>query len=338
MLTKPWCPSPSSTWPRWPRGSPRPTPWPTPPAWPVSSSGWATDGCGWPSTTGCRRWPVRPRPSSSAHLADATTTLRVGAGGVMLPNHAPLVIAEQYATLEALHPGRIDLGPRSGPRHRPGHRPRPAAGGRHGAGHLPPGRGRAHQLPGRQRRPAGPPGPGARAGVPAPRSGCSARPRSAPSWPACSGCPSPSPTTSPPTSWTRPSSSTGARSAPRSCWTSPTSCRRCRCCAPRPTRRPGGWPGPRPSAPCSSGPAGLGPVPSPEEAAAYRYTDQERAFIDVHHGHPPDRRARSRSTPAGRAAGPHRRRRDHALHPGPLLGGPGPVPHPGGRPVAHGRR
>jgi luciferase family oxidoreductase group 1 len=45
-----------------------------------------------------------------AHLADATTTLRVGSGGVMLPNHAPLVIAEQFATLEALHPGRIDLG------------------------------------------------------------------------------------------------------------------------------------------------------------------------------------------------------------------------------------
>ena len=44
------------------------------------------------------------------HLADVTTTLRLGAGGVMLPNHAPLVIAEQFATLEALHPGRIDLG------------------------------------------------------------------------------------------------------------------------------------------------------------------------------------------------------------------------------------
>ena len=44
------------------------------------------------------------------HLADATTTLRVGAGGVMLPNHAPLVVAEQFGTLEALHPGRIDLG------------------------------------------------------------------------------------------------------------------------------------------------------------------------------------------------------------------------------------
>jgi len=45
-----------------------------------------------------------------AHLAAATRTIRVGSGGVMLPNHAPLVIAEQFATLEALHPGRIDLG------------------------------------------------------------------------------------------------------------------------------------------------------------------------------------------------------------------------------------
>ena len=45
-----------------------------------------------------------------AHLAQATTTIRVGAGGIMLPNHAPLVIAEQFGTLEALHPGRIDLG------------------------------------------------------------------------------------------------------------------------------------------------------------------------------------------------------------------------------------
>jgi luciferase family oxidoreductase group 1 len=45
-----------------------------------------------------------------AHLAAHTTTIRVGSGGVMLPNHAPLVIAEQFATLEALHPGRIDLG------------------------------------------------------------------------------------------------------------------------------------------------------------------------------------------------------------------------------------
>jgi luciferase family oxidoreductase group 1 len=45
-----------------------------------------------------------------AHVAEATGTIRVGAGGVMLPNHAPLIIAEQFGTLAALHPGRIDLG------------------------------------------------------------------------------------------------------------------------------------------------------------------------------------------------------------------------------------
>ena len=45
-----------------------------------------------------------------AHAAEATSTIRIGAGGVMLPNHAPLVIAEQFGTLAALHPGRIDLG------------------------------------------------------------------------------------------------------------------------------------------------------------------------------------------------------------------------------------
>jgi len=44
------------------------------------------------------------------HVAAGTTTIRVGAGGIMLPNHAPLVIAEQFGTLESLYPGRIDLG------------------------------------------------------------------------------------------------------------------------------------------------------------------------------------------------------------------------------------
>ncbi|HEY7946863.1 MAG TPA: LLM class flavin-dependent oxidoreductase [Acidimicrobiales bacterium] len=43
-------------------------------------------------------------------IAQATTSIRVGSGGIMLPNHAPLVVAEQFGTLEALHPGRIDLG------------------------------------------------------------------------------------------------------------------------------------------------------------------------------------------------------------------------------------
>ena len=44
------------------------------------------------------------------HVAGATRTIRVGSGGIMLPNHAPLVIAEQFGTLESLYPGRIDLG------------------------------------------------------------------------------------------------------------------------------------------------------------------------------------------------------------------------------------
>ncbi len=44
------------------------------------------------------------------HVASQTRTLRVGSGGVMLPNHAPLIIAEQFGTLESLYPGRIDLG------------------------------------------------------------------------------------------------------------------------------------------------------------------------------------------------------------------------------------
>ncbi len=44
------------------------------------------------------------------HVAEATKTIRVGSGGVMLPNHAPLVIAEHFGTLESLYPGRIDLG------------------------------------------------------------------------------------------------------------------------------------------------------------------------------------------------------------------------------------
>src|ERR1700757_1469717 len=54
---------------------------------------------------GCSATPVL-----IGHVAAATKTIRVGSGGVMLPNHAPLVVAEQFGTLEALYPGRIDLG------------------------------------------------------------------------------------------------------------------------------------------------------------------------------------------------------------------------------------
>src|SRR6202790_451289 len=45
-----------------------------------------------------------------AHVAAHTERIRLGAGGIMLPNHSPLTIAEQFGTLESLHPGRIDLG------------------------------------------------------------------------------------------------------------------------------------------------------------------------------------------------------------------------------------
>ena len=45
-----------------------------------------------------------------AHVGDGTTTIRIGAGGIMLPNHSPLQVAEQFGTLDALFPGRVDLG------------------------------------------------------------------------------------------------------------------------------------------------------------------------------------------------------------------------------------
>src|SRR5580700_11931333 len=45
-----------------------------------------------------------------AHVAAGTRIIRVGSGGIMLPNHSPLVIAEQFGTLASLYPGRIDLG------------------------------------------------------------------------------------------------------------------------------------------------------------------------------------------------------------------------------------
>src|SRR3984893_4736332 len=44
-----------------------------------------------------------------SHVASGTSAIRVGAGGIMLPNHAPLIVAEQFGTLAALYPGRIDL-------------------------------------------------------------------------------------------------------------------------------------------------------------------------------------------------------------------------------------
>ena len=134
-----------------------------------------------------------------AHLAAATSTIRVGSGGVMLPNHAPLVVAEQFGMLEALHPGPGRPRHRAGPGHRPDHRPgaaaqRAAARRRR----VPPAARRALRL--LRRVPRRPPAAGragrARAWATDPRSGCSGRATTAPRWPACSASPSPSPTTS----------------------------------------------------------------------------------------------------------------------------------------------
>src|SRR5918999_3035274 len=81
-----------------------------------------------------------------AHVAAHTRTIRLGSGGIMLPNHSPLVIAEQFGTLATLHPGRIDLGlgraPGTDPRTWRGPAP-----GRERSRVVPQGRARAAGLP-----------------------------------------------------------------------------------------------------------------------------------------------------------------------------------------------
>jgi luciferase family oxidoreductase group 1 len=64
---------------------------------------------GSPSIIICPASRARRLPSI-AHVAAGSSTIRVGAGGIMLPNHAPLIVAEQFGTLARLYPGRIDLG------------------------------------------------------------------------------------------------------------------------------------------------------------------------------------------------------------------------------------
>ena len=163
-----------------------------------------------------------------AHLAAHTERIRLGSGGVMLPNHAPLVIAEQFGTLEALAPGRVDLGLGRAP----GTDGATAAALRRtdrlneGADDFPQQLGRADPLPGRRlpgrppvrpypRRPR--PRPGARR--PGRRSGCWGPPASARGWPARSACPSPSRTTSRRRTPSRRSTSTASPSGPPRCWT-----------------------------------------------------------------------------------------------------------------------
>ena len=186
-------------------------------------------------------------PVLIAHLAARTERIRVGSGGVMLPNHAPLVVAEQFALLEALHPGRIDLGigraPGTDQQTALALRRDPAALSAEDfpqhlldlMGLLGDRAGRAAAWPSASSRPPPP--------VPPRRSCCSAPAASPRSWPARSGCRSPTPTTS---ARTRrpPSSSTGTPSARRRSSTGRTRWSPRTCWSPRPTRRRSGWPCP----------------------------------------------------------------------------------------------
>ena len=148
-----------------------------------------------------------------AHVGAATSTIRIGAGGIMLPNHAPLVIAEQFGTLDALFPGPD----RSRARPRAGQRPARRAGDPPHAGNrpqrLPARRARAAELF-RRRRPDRHPRDAGRGREPA-DCGSSAPACSARNSPRCSACPSRSRRTSRPMRSTRRWRSTAATSARR---------------------------------------------------------------------------------------------------------------------------
>ena len=145
-------------------------------------------------------------PVLIAMVAAATERITVGSGGVMLPNHAPLVVAEQFALLEAAHPGRIDLGIGRAP----GTDPVTSYALRHGAGGVEADAvNRFPQYVDEVIALMSPEGAGLRVGgrrAPAPGDaarrrrrrgcGCSARPTTPRGWRPSAGCPTSSPTTS----------------------------------------------------------------------------------------------------------------------------------------------
>ena len=169
-------------------------------------------------------------PVLIAMVAGATHRIRVGSGGVMLPNHAPLVVAEQFALLEAAYPGRIDLGIGRAP----GTDPVTSWALRHGAGGV--SDEAVEQLPAVRRRRPGDDGHrrgrgrGRRAPPPAardpagdrswPTCGCSAPPTTRPGSRPRRACPTCSPTTSPGRGPPRRWSSTARSSGPRRRWRS----------------------------------------------------------------------------------------------------------------------
>ena len=212
-----------------------------------------------------------------AHLAAATSTIRVGSGGVMLPNHQPLVIAEQFGTLDALHPDRIDLGIGRAP----GTDPRTARALRRGTGPLGAddfpeqltelsayfrGEGPVLAVPA-----AGPAARAVAAGVErVQRAGRRA----------CSGCRSRSRTTSAARTRSRRSRSTARRSGRRRCSTRPYAMIGASVLAADTDAeaRRLALPSALQFLRLRQGAPGL--VPTPDEAAAYPYTDEERRFVE----------------------------------------------------------
>jgi len=97
------------TWRRSSRAAQRPRRWPTAWIWRAMPRGWAITATGWRASQYARH-RQRCYQCGDRPCRGGTSRIRVGAGGIMLPNHAPLVIAEQFGTLAALYPGRIDLG------------------------------------------------------------------------------------------------------------------------------------------------------------------------------------------------------------------------------------
>ena len=270
--------SPCSTSRRWPAARRPPGRWPRPLGSPASPSSSATSASGSPSTTACPRSPARRPRCSIAHLANATTTLRVGSGGVMLPNHAPLVSPSSSGRSKRSirsHRSRARTRARHRSRHRPGAAPfqdlsadsfpddvvelirylmeiegpaRPPRG--RPRSRLPPG-GVAARVVGVQRRARRDARAAVLVRVPL----------------------------QPEVRWTPRSSGTARRSVPRSCWPSRARWSRSRCCVRRTDDEAQWLSGPSALAILQLRSGKLGLLPTPEEAEAYEYSPAEAAVV-----------------------------------------------------------
>ena len=156
---------------------------------------------GSPSTMRSPRSPIPARRFCSRASRPRPRRIRVGTGGVLLPYYSPLKVAEVFRMLEALFPGRIDLGIGRAPGGDQTPRRRSRAGHYTGADDFPRAGAGSRRVPRRRDCPPGIRSPGSRrsrTGDTRRRSGCSARRTTAARWPPNSGCASPSPISSAP--------------------------------------------------------------------------------------------------------------------------------------------